>query len=233
MRGIKIIAIGSDPEIFLKKKGKALSAIGLIGGSKEEPVEISKEGHKLQEDNVMVEFNIPPVRDVKRWKKELKFCLNYIDNLVGNDIEIVVTPSLEFDEEQLSHINAKQFGCSPDNNVWKQMPNPEIKAPKSFRFAGGHIHVSYEDLEESVTENIVKSMDLFLGVPSVLLDKDEERKKVYGTAGRFRFTSYGLEYRSLSNFWLSSEDLMEWAFLNTIKAINYASKNVIFDELGN
>jgi hypothetical protein len=220
---VEFIAFGTDPEVFLvDNKGNAVSAEGLIGGTKEEPIPISEHGHALQEDNVMVEFNIPPVRDAGRLKREISFCLKTIKNRVGYEIAIV--PSILFTEEQLSTDQGAMFGCSPDNDVWSRMENPTVEPEANRRYAGGHIHISYNKFTPEVTEDLVKAMDLFLGVPSVIMDSDENRKRVYGKAGRFRFTEYGFEYRTLSNFWLVNEDLMEWAFNQTMLAIDYVNE---------
>ena len=57
--------VGADPELFLADKTgkKILSAIGKIGGTKENPIQVEKmhKGFCYQEDNVLVEYNIPPV----------------------------------------------------------------------------------------------------------------------------------------------------------------------------
>ncbi len=47
--------------------------------------------------------------------------------------------------------------------------------------------------------------DLFLGLPSAGADKQGKRRELYGKAGRYRPTSYGIEYRVLSNYWLFNE----------------------------
>ena len=52
--------IGADPEFFLMKNKKYVSAVGMIGGSKNEPLALDKEGFAILEDNVSVEFNIAP-----------------------------------------------------------------------------------------------------------------------------------------------------------------------------
>lgn len=54
-------------------------------------------------------------------------------------------------------------------------------------------------------------MDLFCGIPSVLIDRSKDakiRRMLYGKAGDFRKPNYGLEYRSLSNFWIKSPYLV-------------------------
>jgi hypothetical protein len=62
-------------------------------------------------------------------------------------------------------------------------------------------------------------MDLYLGVPSVLMDQGEQRKKMYGAAGAHRVKSYGVEYRTLSNFWIFEEKLIRWAWDNTARSV--------------
>lgn len=62
---------------------------------------------------------------------------------------------------------------------------------------------------------IIPLLDLFVGIPSVLIDRDEgakERRKQYGKAGDFRYQPHGIEYRTLSNFWLYSYPMMSLFF---------------------
>jgi hypothetical protein len=51
---------------------------------------------------------------------------------------------------------------------------------------------------------LIKLMDRFVGLWSVLADTSESvaRREYYGKAGDFRFTKHGIEYRTLSNFWI-------------------------------
>ena len=54
-------------------------------------------------------------------------------------------------------------------------------------------------------------MDLVHGIISTVLDNSEaaiKRRKLYGKAGCHRPTSYGVEYRVLSNFWMKSPQLV-------------------------
>lgn len=58
---------------------------------------------------------------------------------------------------------------------------------------------------------VIPMMDILVGIPSVLIDRDPDariRRLVYGKAGCFRWQPHGLEYRTLSNFWLRSYWLM-------------------------
>jgi hypothetical protein len=220
---INFIAIGSDPEFFLLDENNLpVSSEGLVGGSKAEPRILSEEGHMVQEDNVMIEMNIPPVRDKKRFISELNKVIQLSYEILPTNLKIVALPSMVFDPAQLTSEQACTVGCEPDYNVYARMENESPNLPLDKRYAGGHIHISYENPIVEFTELIVKSMDMFLGVPSVILDTDDERKAIYGKAGRFRFKSYGVEYRTLSNFWLQNNDLMGWVFDQTITAVNNA-----------
>ena len=72
-------------------------------------------------------------------------------------------------------------------------------------------------------EITVPIMDLIVGNTCVLLDKGpnaKKRRKVYGRAGEHRKPKYGLEYRTLSNFWLKSYQLMSFVFGMSRFAVN-------------
>jgi hypothetical protein len=45
-----------------------------------------------------------------------------------------------------------------------------------------------------------------------LLNEHPLARKLYGAAGRYRQPSYGVEYRTLSNFWLASPELVELVY---------------------
>ncbi len=50
-------------------------------------------------------------------------------------------------------------------------------------------------------------LDIFMGIPSVLLDNDatsNQRRSLYGQSGSHRPKDYGVEYRALGNFWVAS-----------------------------
>ena len=125
------------------------------------------------------------------------------------------------DIEELRHPDALLFGCEPDYNSWKRDVNPKPCATDSnLRSAGAHIHFGYENPTEETSINIVKAMDLHLGVVSVLLDKDTLRRQLYGKSGAYRLKEYGGEYRTLSNFWIKSSKLIKWAYKETKKSID-------------
>ncbi len=220
-----MITIGADPELFLvDKEGIFKSAINLIGGSKRFPKMIREDGCALQEDNVAVEFNIPPSNDIERFVEAINFNLASIEELVREKgLSLSITASAQFDKSQLKSKAAREFGCDPDYNAWTRRINPRPKsADKSLRSAGGHIHI--QTIHNPF--HMARAMDLFVGVPSVLMDEDVRRRELYGKAGACRPKDYpGVEYRAVSNFWLKSDELKRWAFDSTQRAHEWLTEH--------
>lgn len=233
---IKNITLGTDPELFLEKNGKIISAIGKIGGSKSEPQPISNDGHFIQEDNVAIEYNIPPCKTVDNWIYDNNFVKDYLDILVsGMGCTLAIQPSATLDDSELDNDIARLAGCEPDFDVWKECTNtPADLSSTNSRSCGGHISVGWDNPTQEDQINMVKAMDATVGLESVLLDFDIERKKLYGKAGCFRFREYGIEYRSLSNFWIKSDESLKWAWNTTMKAIDLINSDKIKEviELG-
>jgi len=230
---IENVTIGADPEFFLRDKitGEPVSSEGLIGGTKRKPKPISDLGHNVQEDNVAVEFGFKPVVDAQSFIRDINTCIDYVKENIPNNLEPYIVASTTFDSKYLQTMQARAFGCEPDLDVWAKQPNTAPFAGTNLRVSAGHIHIGYEKPRIPITEKLIKMMDLFLGVPSVLMDEDRDRRKMYGKAGAFRIKSYGCEYRTLSNFWITSDKLIEWAFNNTQLAItNVNNKKEISTE---
>lgn len=220
------LTLGCDPEFFLKDKasGKLIASCGRVGGSKEHPLPIDDKGHAIQEDNVAVEFCIPPASDILQWDTSIQFVMGHISELVSKQgLTINLSASEIFPDDELQTQQAKEFGCDPDYNAYTldQNPRPSATDP-CLRSAGGHIHFGWGDSTDDQAIRIIKASDLFLGIPSVLMDTDERRKELYGKAGAFRRKPYGVEYRTLSNFWLKTKELREWAFTNAQRTFNEA-----------
>lgn len=69
---------------------------------------------------------------------------------------------------------------------------------------------------------------MYLGVPSVLKDTDTKRRSLYGKAGCFRLTPYGLEYRVLSSYFLTNKLTLTWVWNGIMKAIRAYNENYPF-----
>ena len=204
------ILIGCDPEVFLQDKytGKFISAVGLVGGTKEKPRAFGK-GFAIHEDNVAVEYNIPPAANVSEFLGNNLFALEEVQKVADdNGCVIAHVDHADFDADQLQTKGAQEFGCNPDFNAWKLMPNPSPNPPASLRTAGGHIHIGFEgNTRDKIT--LVRCLDIFLGIPLNLLEPDSKRNQLYGSLGACRLKDYGVEYRVPSNIWIRSEDMIQ------------------------
>ncbi len=226
---IKNITLGTDPELFLQKDNKIISAIGKIGGSKSEPQPISDDGHFIQEDNVAIEYNIPACKTIEDWVFHHNFVKDYLEVLAsGMGCTLAIQPIATLEDSELDNDMARLAGCTPDFDVWNECINEPVDLSiTNKRSAGGHISVGWDDFTQDQQLDIIKAMDATLGLESVLLDSDTERKKLYGKAGCFRFTAFGIEYRSLSNFWIKTDESLQWAWNTTMKAIDLVNSRKI------
>lgn len=232
MTKIQNYLVGADPELFIcdASKDKIISSIGLIPGVKGKayrPAELP-EGFGLQIDNILAEFNVPPTRDKNDFVNNMEVMKNYIRDYVtavNPHYTICCKASAMIDDDQLDSPEAKEFGCSPDYNAWTEDVNPKPQGESTnLRTTGCHFHIGYDDHNTETSLEIVKTLDLFLGVPSILIDPDDRRRELYGKAGCFRFTSYGVEYRVMSGFFISSPELVEWCFNQITEAINFINE---------
>jgi hypothetical protein len=138
--------------------------------------------------------------------------LSYLPELSFSKLSCIVFP-----DDQLTSPLAHIFGCEPDFDAWENKENYKPEPPHpNMRSAGGHVHI--ETKEEPLS--VIRKMDLFLGVPSVLMDTGEDRKKLYGKAGAHRVKSYGVEYRVLSNFWIFEPRLIKWVWDNVERGLS-------------
>ena len=65
------VTLGADPEFFICNNTEIVSAEGMTnGGTKQDPKKISENGHAIQEDGIMFEYNIPPCKTVESIKFE-------------------------------------------------------------------------------------------------------------------------------------------------------------------
>lgn len=224
---VENIKVGSDPELFIinKKTNKVVSSIGLIPGVKGNAYRAPDmpEGYGLQIDNILAEFNIPPTNDREEFLNSINYMKNYIREYVQNinpDLDILCTASMDVDEDQLQSEEAKLFGCSVDYNAYTEEENPKPKGDSTnMRSAGVHIHLSYDKPNIQTSLWLIKYMDMYLGIPSVVLDPDTRRRTLYGKAGAFRLCKYGFEYRVLSSKMISEDKYIKFMWNGVKKAI--------------
>jgi len=217
----KYPSLGCDPEWFLQtESGKVVSAIGKIGGTKQEPRVLFTEKIRgkevpfcVQEDNVLLEYNIPPATCKSEWLDfNLLIQSKINEELKKQGLKPLIVPSYIMPKEEMDNPFAWVFGCDPDYNAWTRKPNPNPTSQNKFlRSAGGHIHIGFKGNKEDKIR-FVKLLDLFLDAPLMLMDKDRRRQELYGKPGAFRFKPYGIEYRTPSNFWTHSLQTMDMVY---------------------
>jgi hypothetical protein len=220
MNPIKILAVGSDPEVFFVDQGGMPHSVeGLLGGTKRRPKPMGglPPGFFVQEDNVAAEFNIPPARSAEEFANSILLGLKFIEGEARKKgMAVICAPSLDFPEEQLKTKHARTLGCDPDLNVWKLSFNESPTPPEKMRTAAGHVHVSWKEPQEDQRVVMGKMCDLFLGVPSILVTEYSKRRQLYGRAGAVRMKPYGLEYRTLDNFWVNKPAYCQQVYRNVL-----------------
>lgn len=234
----KLLKVGSDAELFLTQDDEPFPVCGLVGGTKENPLPVlGGGGYAVQEDNVLLEFNIPPAANSDEFHASISKMLKYLEvRMKTHDLKCVPASSKVFKFKALApHPGAFIFGCEPDYCVWTKTVNhsPSDSCDpldeSQLRTAGYHIHVSYLVDEALPTladkERFVKAQDIFLGVPSVMYDFDTKRRKMYGMAGAFRPKEYGHEYRVLGSGILSTSPVINhWIFAQNVKCVEFLNK---------
>ena len=149
----------------------------------------------------------------------------------GKDFNVDFRPLVDITKAELDSLSEKSkvFGCAPSTNIYQKAEEAKIKVnPKKYlkRSAGGHIHMGWHagywgggadtpKMKNTMAnaEVLVPILDLIVANTCVLVDRDPgnvERRKNYGRVGEYRPKDYGIEYRTLSNFWLRSYQLMSF-----------------------
>lgn len=236
----RLLTIGSDVEvpIYNSKTGKFEFAGRYLKGDKHNPLYISDNGHSISVDNVMGEFTIPPVTNGEQLYQELQFCLDWLNSKLPDDISWQKIASANYDPEELKDPRANQFFCDPDNNAWTGEQNNKPQPTTTLRSAGGHIHIGFEVEDKDMMEprdrtyedclKVIRMCDLFLGLPSLIIDgsyASAARRTLYGAAGCFRIKpEYGVEYRTLSNFFIGDKLRCNWIHRSLMAGFAYLNK---------
>jgi len=234
---------GTDPEfLIVDKHGDCKSAISVVKVDNESP--IVKGGNRYYYDNVLAECTVKPGENKEEVLANLKAAIKDFAKIVV-PYRLATRASAEFPDEELTHPDAIKVNCSPDTCAYsmemKRLP-VDVFERGNLRSCGGHIHLgeNFAVKNEEGPEPIftVYMLDLFLGIPSLFLDNDPTsvtRRTLYGEAGRFRKKEYGIEYRSLSNFWLQSPTFASLIYDLSVFAVEFVESGKIneywtFDE---
>lgn len=245
------VMLGADPEFFFKQEGRVIGSEKVIPkegfrakGRDYNNEEVEYGAPIIVIDGVQAEFN-PEASDCREtFSNGLRTCFMRLDETIrGKKVEVDFGAAVNVDEEELGSLSEEnqQFGCSPSFNTYGQA-DMTIKDASTYlhRSAGGHIHLGthYANPQGEILrspERVVPILDIVLGNTCVLLDRDlgnVERRKNYGRAGEYRTPQHGLEYRTLSNFWLRSYPLASFVlglarFAVHVAADEAASKKLL------
>lgn len=206
-----MVTIGHDSEFGIRNTTGILSALDYL-----KPFE-TKAGRGFP-DNMNCEIAINPVDNLKDFHAYTDELLKVITD---QGFELMMEPTIVYPDEAMKNPLAYISGCDPDFSAYTLSENraPDFKSLNSTRSCGAHIHVGDKSVDPNV---LVRWMDLYLGVPLLLKEKQNNRRELYGAAGCLREKPYGVEYRTLSNVWLNSAETREFVWENTFKALEAA-----------
>lgn len=214
---------GADPELMIidRATGVPVSAINILRRDKHDPIDLG-DGIRCYHDNALLEFSFPPAYSNETFIAVIRSALERLKDLLGNKYWILPKSAHKFPKAMLEDPLAWMAGCDPNFCAYTDEENPAAKFVDGTRTGSSHLHignVNYKHprgLTKLLTEQsrirAIRIMDIFVGCASVLMDRDPtsvERRKLYGKAGEFRPTPYGIEYRVLSPYFLSHPKLVE------------------------
>lgn len=244
-----LASLGCDPEFFFEQNGRIIGSEKVIGRGDHNivPDGVQAELHtypfscravgttavadyfkglsnRLKDAKYAgVKVSFRPVVSVTR--KEL-------DSLSPDSRVLGCAPSLNVygqgAGEALSKVDAGAYrvrAAGGHIHLGLRMSYPHMKTARNYY--GPDRDYSYKDLSRPEPSPIsydllVKVLDTFLGNTCVMLDRHpgiKLRRELYGRAGEYRLPKHGLEYRTLSNFWLRSVPLMSFVMGMTRQAV--------------
>ena len=236
------IYFGCDPEFFFEnEKNEIIGAEKVI----KDKIDINYKGSSAEPgnpdygslvlDGVQVELNPKPSTCRESLSSNIGMSLSKLKEHLKStpNIKVSFNSVVEIKPEELDSLGdkAKVFGCAPSiSNYGKENQIKVDAATYHKRAAGGHIHLGLNEtcLMKS-RPDIVRVLDILVGNTCVMIDRDPQaatRRLHYGRAGEYRLPKHGLEYRTLSNFWLRSYQLTSMVFGLSRMAVSVVYQNV-------
>lgn len=201
------VYLGTDPEGFFTRNGEVIGAERVI----------PKEGllgnyTRVVIDGVQFEMHTPPAgcrQSVAIYLQDGFLAIRRRLRALGDpNISVSFQSHYTVPQEELDSLSeeCKILGCSPSLNAYGFQDLGVDVGTFRERSAGGHLHFGADWLRGRPAD-AVPVLDAVLGNFCVMVDRDPyaaARRKVYGRAGEYRTPAHGLEYRTLSSFWLQS-----------------------------
>jgi len=219
------VYIGSDPEIFLVKDGAVIGSEKVIP---EDGLRIENGSHyfgpEVVLDGVQVELNPRAGASSQYLAKEISNAFKALKAHLEKTPEVAVCFNTVVDvtQAELDSLSEKsrRFNCKPSRNFYGLKSSLMDKGFDSTKYlkrhASGHFHLglSAPIYNQKVDERdrVVPPLDLLAGNTGTIIDRDPgavERRVYYGLPGEYRLPKHGLEYRTLSNFWLRAHPLYD------------------------
>jgi hypothetical protein len=208
------VHFGCDPEFFFRKDGKIIGSEKILPLNGLDASNTWNKNTKIVRDGIQAEMNPyqSHCRELLRGNIEASFIT--LNKLLKEKpgVSLDFSQNVDITQEEMDSLShqSKVFGCNPSRNLYDKNAIIPVKDPSKFlsRCAGGHIHLG--NLECKAKE-LIPILDILVGNTCVMIDRDEsniERRKVYGRAGEYRDHDKHVEYRTPSNFWMRSYQLM-------------------------
>lgn len=193
--------VGTDPECFLWDGKKRIPAFEVLG----DKVSATKDAPWFW-DGFQAETRVSP----STCNESLLIYLSRVFGKLPRGLQIHPSTVWKIPQDMLYHASDAHvaLGCDASFNAYDYQPR-RVEEPRflNWRFAGGHIHFGLSEFQRAndpLVRDIVKGLDVFLGIPCVALFQNVDhfiRRRYYGAAGEYRLPTHGLEYRTLSNAW--------------------------------
>lgn len=238
--------VGADPEGFFVRNGEVVSSKEILP---EEPI-VYKDAKGYERGRVVrdgFQLEIQPLSSHCRANAgnfiqcALIALKEYLDK-THPDVQVKFLRTAEIPEAYFNSMTEqeRELGCLPSFNLYRPATLDVDPLTYRQRSCGGHLHLGQLPFEcdkdhPEFAKRLVKLLDAIVGNTCVLIDRDPGnaiRREVYGRAGEYRLPKWGLEYRTLSNFWLHAYPLQSLVYALARQAagvLNHSLKYSAYD----
>jgi hypothetical protein len=247
--------LGADPELFVTREGRVVGSKELLP---QEPSEIRVPAvdppisgnyfapgilmATATRDGVQVEFQHRcPAECRQYFGYSIRTALYWLaQQAAEKGLKLSFDPVIDLSDQTWEEMKPEErrLGCNPSLNIYGPAEIGVDPDTYRVRSAGGHIHLGFSwprsRIAHKPLERLVALLDVFVGNTAVLLDRNPraaERRQVYGRAGEYRLPSHGLEYRTLSNFFLRGYPLASLMTMMARRAVQVHQGNIIAENV--